>query len=231
MNGQGRSTSVARGVGRRVGVLRSATVLMVVAIALSACGETRSPAAGTGGGTWVPPTSTRTASGGPPTATGPAAPTTAPESVPKGTAAVTWTGVAQRRAAVLVDVRSSNHGLFDRLVFQFDQAVAGYTVAYVQTVDEDPSGKAVPLEGAAFLRVAIQGATTDNAYQVGPGIPRKTYTGPTTITTHWPSIKQVSEAGDFEWVLSFGVGLTKRTGFRVTRLAHPSRLVIDIAHR
>jgi hypothetical protein len=40
---------------------------------------------------------------------------------------------------------------------------------------------------------------------------------------------QVANAGNFEAVLSFGVGVAKREPFHVFTLANPSRFIIDIA--
>jgi hypothetical protein len=40
----------------------------------------------------------------------------------------------------------------------------------------------------------------------------------------------VKIAGDFEGVVSFGLGLRRKTGFRVFRLTAPTRIVIDVAH-
>ena len=59
---------------------------------------------------------------------------------------------------------------------------------------------------------------------------RVTYTGPTTITPGFSALKQVKIAGDFERVLSFGVGVDHRAGFRVLALTSPSRVAIDVAH-
>jgi hypothetical protein len=42
-------------------------------------------------------------------------------------------------------------------------------------------------------------------------------------------IKQVSISGDFEAVLSCGIGLDRTAGFQVTRLQSPDRLVVDVA--
>jgi hypothetical protein len=38
-------------------------------------------------------------------------------------------------------------------------------------------------------------------------------------------------AGDFEAVLSFGLGLNQRVGFRVLTLTSPWRVVVDISHQ
>jgi hypothetical protein len=50
----------------------------------------------------------------------------------------------------------------------------------------------------------------------------------TTITPGFPTLKQVKIAGDFERVLSFGIGVDHRTGFRVLPLTNPSRVAIDL---
>jgi hypothetical protein len=56
-------------------------------------------------------------------------------------------------------------------------------------------------------------------------------TGPGSITPIYPILLQVRAAGDFESYLSFGIGLSQRTGFRVFTLTQPYRVVIDVAHR
>jgi hypothetical protein len=43
-------------------------------------------------------------------------------------------------------------------------------------------------------------------------------------------VREIAVTGDFEAVLSFGIGVQERTGVRTLALADPSRLVIDIAH-
>jgi hypothetical protein len=35
---------------------------------------------------------------------------------------------------------------------------------------------------------------------------------------------------DFEGVVRFGLGLRRRTGFRVFRLTNPTRIVVDVSH-
>jgi hypothetical protein len=44
------------------------------------------------------------------------------------------------------------------------------------------------------------------------------------------NLQQVKAVGDFEGVVSFGLGLRRKTGFRVFRLTDPTRIVIDVAH-
>jgi hypothetical protein len=52
---------------------------------------------------------------------------------------------------------------------------------------------------------------------------------PRVRTPLCPNLRQIKTAGDFEGVVSFGLGLSRKTGFRVFRLTSPTRIVIDIA--
>ncbi len=53
---------------------------------------------------------------------------------------------------------------------------------------------------------------------------------PSTLTPLCSNLRQVKGAGDFEGVVSFGLGLRRKTGFRVFRLTAETRIVIDVAH-
>ena len=44
------------------------------------------------------------------------------------------------------------------------------------------------------------------------------------------NLRQIKKAGDFEGVVSFGLGLRRKTGFRVFRLTGSTRIVIDVVH-
>jgi hypothetical protein len=82
----------------------------------------------------------------------------------------------------------------------------------------------VPLKGLSFLQVVVHGAVAH-----WPATPITPYAGPSTVTPGYPTLKQVSISGDFEAVLSFGVGLARTAGFQVKRLRSPDRLVVDVA--
>ena len=126
---------------------------------------------------------------------------------------------------MLTSIRVAPHSDFDRVVLQFD-GTARYSVRYVKQVTRDPSGEPVNLDGGAFLEVTLQGATLDDAFQGGT----RKYTGPERITPALTAVRDISVTGDFEAVLSFGIGVQERTGIRTFALAGPSRLVIDVAH-
>jgi len=125
---------------------------------------------------------------------------------------------------VLTAIRTGRHGSYERLTLQFTSSFGEANVGYVPVVHADPSDQVVPLQGRSYLQVVVHGAVAHwSATPIAP------YTGPSTVTPGYPTLKQVSIAGDFEAVLSFGIGLDRTAGFQVTRLQSPDRLVVDIA--
>ena len=120
-------------------------------------------------------------------------------------------------AAQLDALRLSNQRGFDQVVFQFRGRVPGYDIRYTPRVIADPSGQPVPLAGRAFLQVVFQHATAEG------------HPVPAALAPRLATLQQLSPAGDFEHVLSFGLGLDHMAGFRVLALANPSRLVIELA--
>lgn len=131
----------------------------------------------------------------------------------------------QATAAVLREIRTGHTASYDRVVFEFTGAVPGYRVEYRSTITDDPTDRPVHLAGRAYLLVVMQGATLDNAFQGG----HDRYAGPTRVSPNYSQLRDVSFSGDFEAVLSFGVGLDHRAGFRVLTLTQPSRVVVDVA--
>jgi hypothetical protein len=131
------------------------------------------------------------------------------------------TNVSPQGQPRLLAVTVGHHDTFDRVVFRFSSRPPGYSVRYVSAVTADASGKPVMLEGSAFIRVAMSSVASA---QVGaPPAPQG------TITPHFPMLRQVKGAGDFEGTVSFGLGLASKSGFRAFTLSGPDRLVVDVA--
>jgi hypothetical protein len=125
-------------------------------------------------------------------------------------------------APTLVDVRAARHPGFDRVVFEFRGAVPQHTVRYVGQLVEDGSGKPVSVAGAADLEVVFHGANA-HAEDGTPSVrPRRFSPGLTAV-------KEVAQIGDFEAVVSYGIGLDRRRPLTVSTLSGPSRLVIDVS--
>jgi hypothetical protein len=138
--------------------------------------------------------------------------TTAPKSSPAGGG-----------QAELFQVTVGCAPTFDRLVLRLRFAKPGYRVRYVNQVVQDGSGSPVNLLGRRNLLVVLRQArahTVDGTTSLVPSV----------ITPLCPNLRQVKLAGDFEGVVSFGLGLRHTAGFRVFRLTNPTRVVIDVAH-
>jgi hypothetical protein len=133
---------------------------------------------------------------------------------------------AARDFPVLVDIRAAHHPGFDRIVFEFDGRLPARTEAgWVDRVTHDGSDLPVPVSGNAFIRVVLSPVVAHS--DVAPMA--STY-GPRTRAFGLPNLSQVMAAGDFEAVVSFGLGLMKRTEIvRTARLSDPSRFVVDIS--
>jgi hypothetical protein len=124
---------------------------------------------------------------------------------------------------VLKAISTGRHGSYERLVLTFTGAYAAVTVKYVPVVRADASDAIVPLAGRAYLQITVHGAVARW------GDPAHPYTGPTTVTPGYTTLRQAKISGDYEAVLSLGVGLSRTAGFQVMRLRSPDRLVVDVA--
>ena len=127
--------------------------------------------------------------------------------------------------ATLVGVRVGRHVNYDRTVFDLRGPVPGWDVRYVPALKEDASGRLQPLRGADVLHVALLGVTAHT--ELGAS----TLHTPATLTPEFPTLRQVRIAGDFEAVVTFGLGLRDRVSFRVFALTNPTRVVVDVAHQ
>jgi hypothetical protein len=146
-----------------------------------------------------------------------------------GAGAVTAAGAGTAAGAAtvpavstLTQIRAAHQPGYDRLVFQFSGRLpAHYSVRYVPQVTGDASGKPVNVVGSARLLVRFTPAAGHDA------LGHVTY-GATQRTYPLPGIIQVVNAGDFENVLSFGVGVARAEPLHVSTLTGPSRVVVDI---
>ena len=128
--------------------------------------------------------------------------------------------------ALLTDVRSARQGGYDRVVFEFANGVPGYEVGYVERpIVADGSGAEVAVEGAAVLRVRMEPALdADLTKEEAP----RTYTGPNRFSPDTAVVSELVGIGGFEAVLTWAVGVDGKRPFRVTTLADPPRIVIDV---
>lgn len=129
------------------------------------------------------------------------------------------------QTALLTDVRAARHEGYDRVVFQFSNAVPGYDVRYVERpIVEDGSGRTVNVDGAYVVRVRMEnGLDADLSKASAP----RTYTGPNRLAPGTPEVASLVRTGGFENVLTWAVGLRDRVDFRVLTLDSPPRLIVD----
>lgn len=129
-----------------------------------------------------------------------------------GSVSTPWSAKGEGVSSVTV----GHHAGYDRVVYTFRDHTLHFEVSYVPGVSQDASGAPVPLRGSAFLAVVLRGATTGLSVQ-------------RTITPGFPMLKQIKGAGDFEGVVSYGIGAASRSGFRAFTLTSPNRLIVDLA--
>lgn len=126
----------------------------------------------------------------------------------------------------LVEIRAAHHPGYDRIVFEFAGRLPERLRArWVPRVTEDASGRPVRVHGNAFIAVSMYPVL---AHEMDP--PFGTTYGPRKRAFDLPNIAHLVNAGDYEAVVSFGIGLMRRTEIlRRWRLSDPSRFVIDVA--
>lgn len=187
-------------------------------LAVSGCG---------GSNTSSPPTGASSV----PTSTSPTTSTTGTSGIdPLEGAATTPVEVAASGSdtALLERIAVGRHEGYDRVVFQFQNALPGYKVEYVQPpLTEDGSGKPVSVKGSAIVSVRMEPAS---GFDLNTGEGVLTYKGPKRIDGSSAGASVVQElvrTGDFEAVLTWAIGLSDTVDFRVQTATSPDRLIVD----
>lgn len=124
----------------------------------------------------------------------------------------------------LVGIRVGGHPALDRVVFDFEGGAPGFFVRHVRQLFQDGSGNVLPVDGRAVLQVVLSPATAHD----GGGAP--TMKGGVPSVAGFAALRDLVPAGDFEATVSWGIGVAARSPFRATRLAGPSRVVVDVVH-
>jgi hypothetical protein len=130
--------------------------------------------------------------------------------------------------ALLERVAVGRHEGYDRVVFQFKNALPGYKVEYVQPpLKEDGSGNPVQIKGNAFVVVRMEPAS---GFDLNTGEGVMVYKGPKRIdgsAAGTSVVQEVVRTGDFEAVLTWAIGLSDKVDFRVGTATSPPRLIVD----
>jgi len=125
--------------------------------------------------------------------------------------------------SLLVDVRAAGHTTFDRVVFQFAGHRPGHTIDYVPRIIDDATGEPIGARGRAFVQVTLMPAAAhdDNGHATAGALP------PVSGSA---ALRDIVGAGDFEAVLTHGIGIAARTPFVVGAFEDPPRIAVDITH-
>jgi hypothetical protein len=149
---------------------------------------------------------------------------------------ITW-GSASKSGGTLSQaplsaVRTGRQACFDRVVFEFNGRVNGYSVHYGETYTE---GEGLPLSpytaGSAVLAVSLRAPAYDQEH--ASTFPYRTGAHVANVL-RYRTLRDVVFGGSFEGYTTFAVGVRARLPYRVFVLSGPgthSRIVLDVAHR
>lgn len=153
------------------------------------------------------------------------------QTAPPPAACPSLTGGADTAQAQITAIRAAHQPGFDRVVFEFGPSSVPSSVGQyglppwtisVATSFTGTSGRPVPVDGNAFLRVRFRNAST-----VDPTTGTQTFTE-TDIRPGLPLVREIKLVDDFERVMIWGIGLERLVCPKTTELANPARLVVDL---
>ena len=175
---------------------RRLSILLAVGVLLSSCADEADPSAS-------------------PSAPSPSGSPTAVEL--EGATCEPTQGGSDQNLPDFVEVIPEHAEGIDRVTFRFETEDASVTEApsfSVQFVDElrtDGEGAPVEVEGERFVQISFHALGVDLTTET----PRPIYNGPREFITGYPNMVEVEQLGDFEAVISWGIGLNRAGCYRV----------------
>lgn len=144
----------------------------------------------------------------------------------EGTAGIIDEKKDVKGVATLREVRSAEHGNYDRAVFEFEGAeLPGYHIEYIdKPVRACGSGNVVPLKGDGWLEIRFQPANAHT--EEGKPTVKERQRAP-----NHKIIKEMKLTCDFEADVTWVLGVASPNRYRVLELENPTRLVVDIKHK
>jgi len=120
----------------------------------------------------------------------------------------------------LTGIRPASHASdgYDRVVFDFSGGIPSWDLIRQEsaTFVRDASGQPVTLDGTAGIKLVFRDA------DAASGVPADSKPALT-------SVREIAQIGNFERVLTYGIGISSSQCVRVLQLSGPSRLVVDVA--
>jgi hypothetical protein len=197
-------------------------VAVLFALGLAGCGGTVTTSASSSptatSSASPPPAATATPQESPsPTATATPQPTS---QLPAGFTCADASGGSEQAGSNVVGVRIGQHDGYDRLVIEFSGAIPSYK-AQLRTgtsFTESPRGQTVTLSGTNGVLVVVH-----------PVFNWTSYSGPFAFKPNFPILREAQQIENFEGYQQWALGIQGTPCLRVTTLASPSRLVVDVA--
>ena len=124
----------------------------------------------------------------------------------------------------LADVRAARNDGYDRVVFEFRDAVPGYHLEYVDSPVRDcGAGEPRAIAGDAWLEVRLFPALAHTEAGVPTIVERER-------ALSLPIVRELELTCDFEAVVTWVLGVASPHRYSVLELNDPPRLVVDIQH-
>jgi hypothetical protein len=132
-------------------------------------------------------------------------------------------------SSYLKRVRVEKHQGFDRTVFEFTGTIPNYNFHYLAAPyysNEDESKERIRIAGHAFIQAGFYFIRADetqlNFEQAADFVPKG--------KLRMPALRELADRSVWEGGYDFVLGIRARQPFRITEMANPSRVVIDIKH-
>lgn len=126
--------------------------------------------------------------------------------------------------SVLHAVRAASNTGYDRVVFEFRDAVPGHHLEYIdKPVRDCGAGDVKPIEGDGWLEVRFYPAYA-HTEQGQPTVPERELRPGLAI------VREIERTCDFEAVVTWVIGTASPNRYRAFELQAPPRLVVDIDH-
>jgi hypothetical protein len=124
---------------------------------------------------------------------------------------------------------ASGDRAYNRISFTFTNGFPSYQIAFASNLVADGSGKVIPLGGQGVLKIVFTGAQAHTA----DGAMSSIISQPSSVIG-FQRMADYAQAGDFEGVLSYGVGITwpsGHTGQQLPVRAYEQETVVGGQHR
>jgi hypothetical protein len=145
--------------------------------------------------------------------------------------------------AMVLDTVTAEAGLgFERVVFTFQRLGSAFgawsdlPATYAVSTDSPPfvfraSGQPLAVEGRAFLRVNfldVYGPPFSERPAPPGALPGR---GPAEVHPELEVVAQICRSDDFQGYLEWIIGLTRGARWRVSQVADPARLLVDVENK